>query len=94
MVLAMPIVRGSSSRAALLFGIVVLMSVLGIVLAVSSFLLWVVFPHGFYPSRVVWVDIHKWVGLVLTIVVLAHALLHRRWLLSMARRYLRRAHGT
>lgn len=78
------------SRGAMLFIIALVMIVLGIVLAVSSFLLWVVFPHGFYPSRQLWIEIHKWVGLSLTIVVLIHALLHWKWLVAMTRRYLRR----
>ncbi len=78
------------SRGAILFIIALVMIVLGIVLAVSSFLLWVVFPHGFYPGRQLWIEIHKWVGLALTIVVLVHALLHWKWLVAMSRKYLRR----
>ena len=85
--------RRGSSRGAILFFIVLVMIALGIVLAVSSFLLWVVFPHGFYPGRQLWLEIHKWVGLALTIVVLVHALLHWRWLVAMTKRYLGRSSG-
>ena len=85
--------RRGVSRGAVLFIIALVMIVLGIVLAVSSLLLWVVFPLGFYPSRQLWIEIHKWSGLALTMVVLVHALLHRKWLISMTKRYLGRSSG-
>jgi|GEM_PF-1141891 len=66
----------------------VFLAVLSVTLAVSSFLLWVVFPRGYYPSRAVWVAIHKWGGLALTISVLIHVLMHWRWIVHMTRRHL------
>jgi hypothetical protein len=68
----------------------VLMGILALILAVSSFLLWVVFPRGFYPARTAWVSIHKWVGLALGIAVLLHVAFHWKWLVRMTRRHLRR----
>ncbi len=66
----------------------VVLGLLSLLLAVSSFLLWVVFPRGYYGVRVLWVDIHKWGGLALGIGVLGHVALHWKWLLRMTRRYL------
>jgi hypothetical protein len=86
----MSVSRVPGSRAGWLFATAIVMAILGILLSVSSLLLWVVFPHGFYPSRVIWVEIHKWAGVALTIVVLLHVFLHRRWLLVMSRRFLMR----
>ena len=57
-------------------------------LGVSSLLLWVVFPRGYFPARQMWVSIHKWSGLALGILVLAHFALHYRWMLRMTRRQL------
>jgi hypothetical protein len=68
----------------------VLMALLALVLAVSSFLLWVVFPRGYFPARAAWVAIHKWVGLALGIAVLVHVAFHWRWLVRMTRRQLER----
>lgn len=53
-----------------------------------ALLLWVVFPRGYYPARRLWVDIHKWSGLALGILVLLHLALHWNWLVRMAHRYL------
>lgn len=66
----------------------VVMGLLALLLTVSSFLLWVVFPQGYFPSRLLWLQIHKWVGLALTITALLHVVLHWRWLTSMTRRHL------
>ena len=71
----------------------ILMGLLGLLLVISSFLLWVVFPRGYYPARQLWVDIHKWSGLALTIAALIHVALHWKWLWRMTRRYLRRVSG-
>ena len=72
----------------------VLLALLGLLLAVSSFLLWVVFPRGYLPARRLWVDIHKWGGLALGVVALLHVMLHWRWLVRMSRRYLAYAQNT
>jgi hypothetical protein len=66
----------------------VVMGLLALVLAVSSFLLWVVFPRGYFAARAVWVAIHKWGGLALGIAVLVHVAFHWRWLKRTTRRYL------
>jgi len=66
----------------------VVMGLLALVVAVSSFLLWVVFPRGYFAARTVWVAIHKWVGLALGGAVLVHVAFHWRWLKRMTRRYL------
>ena len=71
----------------------VLMGILALLLAVSSFLLWVVFPRGYYPARTAWVDIHKWGGLGLRIAVLLHVAFHWKWLGRMTRRHLRHLLG-
>jgi len=79
------------SRQKLLYAVVALMVVLSLVLAVSWVLLWVVFPHGFYATRELWVEIHKWVGLALSISVLVHVLLHVGWIRTMTARYVGRS---
>ena len=63
------------------------LAIVAMLLAVSAFLLWVVFPRGYFPNRVIWLEIHKWAGLAITIGVLLHIALHRKWLLQMTRRY-------
>jgi len=66
----------------------VTLAIIGVVLAVSAFLLWVIFPRGYFPSRVVWVEIHKWAGLAITVGVLFHIALQWKWLLQMTRPYI------
>jgi cytochrome b subunit of formate dehydrogenase len=66
----------------------VLMLVLSVLLTVSSALLWLVFPRGFYPEREAWLVVHKYAGLALTLLVLLHMVLHGRWLVSVTRRML------
>ena len=68
----------------------VLMGLLALVLSLSSILLWVVLPQGFFAARLLWIQIHKWVGLALGILVLVHLALHWRWLLRMTRSQWRR----
>jgi hypothetical protein len=71
------------NKAMLRYLLTLAMGLLGIVLLVSSLLLWVVFPSGFFPARLLWIAIHKWVGLALTVLVIAHVLGHWRWLWRM-----------
>ena len=66
------------------------MGLLGILLAISSFLLWVVFPRGYYATRALWVDIHKWGGLALSVLAVIHLTLHWKWLVQMTHRQLER----
>jgi hypothetical protein len=66
------------------------MGILGILLAISSFLLWVVFPRGYSAARALWVDIHKWGGLALSVLAVVHLALHWKWLMRMTRRQFER----
>jgi len=65
----------------------VALALLALLLVVSSLVLWVVLPRGYSPSRSLWVDVHKWGGLVLGVAVGLHVVLHRAWLMRMTRRY-------
>ena len=79
---------GRTRRSVWLYGIDVLMVVLSGLLLVSSTLLWFVFPRGFYPAREMWLVVHKYAGLALTVLVVVHLALHWRWLVTMTRRML------
>ena len=68
----------------------VMMILLALVLAVSAVLLWVVFPQGYFPSRLLWLAIHRWVGLGLIVAVLVHVALHWKWLVRMTGRWVER----
>lgn len=68
----------------------VLLGLLALTVALSAFLLWVVFPQGYFAARLVWLGIHKWAGLALTLGVLLHVLLHWKWLIQMTKRALAR----
>ena len=70
------------------YWLAVTLAIVAVVLAVSAFLLWVVFPRGYFPNRVIWVQIHKWAGLAITVGVLFHIALHWKWLLQMTRHYM------
>ena len=69
------------------------LAVLSLILSLSSLLLWVVLPRGFHAARRLWVDIHKWGGLALSLSVMLHVALHWSWLARMTRRYLRFGKG-
>ena len=75
-------------KATMFYWLVVTMGILSILLAVSSLLLWVVFPRGFYPDRALWVEIHQGGGVALGIAVLLHVAVHWSWLTRMTKRYL------
>jgi len=84
----MSVNRPHGSRTALLYAVSVVMLVLSVVLLVSWILLWLVFPQGFFAGRVIWVGIHKWCGLGLSIAVVVHVALHVGWIRTTTRRYL------
>ena len=65
----------------------VFLAIVAVLLAVSAFLLWVIFPRGYFPSRVIWVEIHKWAGLAVAAGVFFHIAIHWKWLLQMTRLY-------
>ena len=77
-----------NTTSTLLYVLVVVLGLLSLLLTVSSVMLWLVFPRGFYAARQIWVDLHKWGGLALGIGVLLHVLLHWKWLVRKTRRYL------
>ncbi|MFW6115457.1 MAG: DUF4405 domain-containing protein [Chloroflexota bacterium] len=63
----------------------VVLGLLAVVVGLSAFLLWVVLPQGYFAARLLWLDIHKWSGLLLSVGVLLHVILHWKWLLRMTR---------
>lgn len=79
-------------EAAAKYWLFVVLAIMALLLVVSAFLLWVVFPQGYFPSRLLWVGIHKWAGFTLSILVIFHVMLHWNWLLQMTRRYFSRTH--
>jgi membrane protein implicated in regulation of membrane protease activity len=66
----------------------VLMGLLALALGTSAFLLWVVLPQGYFGARLLWLSIHKWTGLALSVTVVLHLVLHWKWLVRMTRRAL------
>ena len=68
----------------------VVMALLALSVGVSAFLLWVVFPQGYFAARLLWVEIHKWTGLALSLIVMVHVLLHWRWIRRMTQEVLSR----
>ena len=66
----------------------VVMALLALAVGVSAALLWVVFPQGFFAARLLWVEIHKWTGLALSLLALVHVLLHWHWIARWTRRVL------
>jgi hypothetical protein len=68
----------------------VALGLLALLLWLSSFLLWVVFPLGYFPSRMLWLEIHKWSGLAVSIGVVIHLLLHLNWIIAMTERVIGR----
>jgi hypothetical protein len=76
------------SRALRNYVLFIVLAVLSSSLALSSLLLWVVLPRGYHPARQLWVDIHKWGGLALSLLVLLHVSLHWGWPKHMSKRYL------
>jgi cytochrome b subunit of formate dehydrogenase len=69
------------------------MGLLALTVGVSALLLWVVLPQGYFASRLLWLGVHKWAGLGLSVTVLLHLLLHGRWLVRMTRRVVERFSG-
>ena len=70
------------------FWLDVVMGLLALGVGLSALLLWVVLPQGYFATRLLWLGIHKWSGLALSVAVLLHVVLHWRWLGRMARRAL------
>jgi hypothetical protein len=86
-----------------LFSLVGGLLVLGLVEAVSGFILWFALPSGggrrgleslyWGLSRHSWIAIHDWVAIALTAVVVIHLLLHWKWVVKMGRLMVSSLHG-
>ena len=59
-----------------------------LLLIVSALLLWFAFPRGYFMTRELWVDIHKWSGVALAALVLIHVARHWNWFACMTKQYL------
>ena len=77
-------------KASLRYWLVIILTALAILLVVSSTMLWLVLPRGFFAARQLWVNLHKWGGLALCVTVLVHFLIHWKWLVGMTRRWLKK----
>ena len=79
----------------------VILSLLGLLEAVSGFVLWLALPQGggwhggrlggaenvFWSlSRHTWLEIHDWTAVVIVAVIIIHLLLHWKWIFYMTRK--------
>ena len=76
----------------------IILLLLGLIQAISGFLLWLVIPGGhrgfgigqvtgdFLWSRFTWIEIHDWTAVALVIVVIFHIILHWKWIIYMTKR--------
>jgi len=78
-------------RAWINYALDMLLLLAGLVLAVSSMMLWVILEKGYSPSWLTWIEIHKWSGFGLFVAAVTHVGLHWKWLLAMSRRVFRRS---
>lgn len=69
----------------------VAMVLLVVLLGISTLELWIFIPRGFHTTRELWIDIHRWGGLALYVVVIIHTVIHWRWLLRMTRSHISHA---
>jgi hypothetical protein len=69
-----------------------------IIEAVSGFILWFALPHagGRWASltfwsitRTTWVDIHDWVAVALTVIVIIHLAMHWKWVVTVTKQVMR-----
>jgi uncharacterized iron-regulated membrane protein len=78
-----------------LFSVVGFLIVAGLVEAVSGFILWFALPSGggrkgldltyLGLTRHTWIDIHDWVAIALTAIVIIHLIVHWKWVTYMFR---------
>lgn len=80
----------------------VILLLLGLIQAVSGFLLWLVIPGGhrgfgisqisgdFLWSRYTWIEIHDWTAIALVVIVIIHIILHWKWIIHTTKRMLRK----
>jgi cytochrome b561 len=81
----------------------IILLLLGLIQAISGFLLWLVIPGGhrgfgiapsgqltgdFLWSRYTWIEIHDWTALALLVVVIIHIILHWKWIVYMTKKIL------
>jgi hypothetical protein len=76
-----------------LFSLVGFLVLTGLVEAVSGFVLWFALPSGegrrgldltyLGLTRHTWIDIHDWVAIALTVVVIIHFIIHWKWVARM-----------
>ncbi|UCF10781.1 MAG: DUF4405 domain-containing protein, partial [Candidatus Bipolaricaulota bacterium] len=64
----------------------VLLLITGLILAVSSLLVWVVLPKGYSAPWLLWIAIHKWSGLAMVVESILHIALRWKWLVTMTKR--------
>jgi uncharacterized iron-regulated membrane protein len=87
-----------------LFSLVSSLLVLGLVEAVSGFILWFALPSGggrkgleltyLGIARHTWIDIHDWIAIALTVIVIIHIVIHWKWVLQMGKNIFRLATET
>ena len=79
----------------------IIMGVLGLVEAVTGFVLWLGFPAGgsgagrlyggignltyWGITKHTWIEIHDWVAIALVAIVVLHIILHWKWLVRVGR---------
>jgi hypothetical protein len=78
-----------------LFSLVGFLVLTGLVEAVSGFVLWFALPSGggrrgldltyLGLTRHTWIDIHDWVAIALTAIVIIHIIIHWKWVARMTR---------
>lgn len=80
------------------YAIDILLIILFLVVAISGIILFLFLPRGagrqgtnnfFGIERHVLADLHNWMGLIFTAVMLVHIVLHLRWLFEMSKCYLK-----
>jgi hypothetical protein len=78
----------------------VIMALLGLVEAITGFILWFGFPEGgggigravggvrnltlWGIPKYTWIDIHDWVAIALVVLVAIHIVLHWKWMLRVS----------
>lgn len=91
----------TSAQARLNFGLDSLLFVAFVTTSLSGLLIWLVLPGGGYrggrnplhdltllgSSRGDWIDLHRWAGLIMLLILSIHLALHWRWIICALRTY-------
>ena len=80
----------------------IIMAVLGLVEAITGFVLWFGFPEGgggigravggarnltlWGIAKYTWIDIHDWTAAAFVIVVIVHIILHWKWIIETSKK--------